>query len=338
MKKNALKQDAYYVPEIKKLRLLLTLSAILYTFNLHPILGDFNGIIFGFSFPALYIISGYLVLREDDDIEKRILRAVKRTAICFFVMLAVFLLLSLLVDKNTTLELIVRKRFWADVILLNIWTLPVGSTIWYVQALLYAYIIIYVIYKLKLLRFDIYIAAFCLIITLLTGEFASVIGFRFLRHPYLAGNFLTRALPYILIGCFIHRKKRLFLKLKKKHYFLIISGGAVLAFVEYMILFVTGKNIYSGHMLGMGVVAVGICLNAFFTTKMKLRSELLGGLSRHELAIPYFVCSPIYTFIIMILKASPFTDLANATSHFIGVLTPLLSFLVLFIYAFFAGI
>lgn len=84
MKNRALKQDTYYIPEIKKLRLLLTLSAILYTYNLHPILGDFNGIIFGFSFPALYIISGYLVLREDVDIEKRILRAVKRTAICFF--------------------------------------------------------------------------------------------------------------------------------------------------------------------------------------------------------------------------------------------------------------
>lgn len=45
-----------------------------------------------------------------------------------------------------------------------------------------------------------------LAVTVLTGELAGVVGFRFLGHEYLPGCFLTRALPYALAGCLIHRK------------------------------------------------------------------------------------------------------------------------------------
>ena len=44
----------YYRPEIEKMRLLLMACAILYTYSLHPILGDFNVILLGFAFPVLY--------------------------------------------------------------------------------------------------------------------------------------------------------------------------------------------------------------------------------------------------------------------------------------------
>ena len=193
----------FYLPSVTKMRLFLMMGAILYTFGSIAGLQDLNGVIFGFTFPSLFIISGYVVLWESDDTEKRILRTIRRTAICFVILGICYFGLSLVLEPSYTLATISTKKFWFDFILLNVWSLPIGSTIWFVQSLLYAYIIIYVIYKLKLLRFDILFVVLCLAVTLLTGELASVVGVNFFGHNCIGGNFLTRALPYILIGCFI---------------------------------------------------------------------------------------------------------------------------------------
>ena len=245
-------------------------------------LGDINGALLGFVFPALFIVSGYLVLRQSENIEKRILRTVGRTAICFVILFAIYLGLSLLAEWDITVAAITSKEFWLDFLLLGDFNLPISVPLWYVQALLYAYIIIYVFYKLKLLKFDIYIAVLCLIVTVLTGELAGVIGFNFLGHTYLSGNFLTRALPYILLGCFIHRKRQTFLNLKAKHYGYIIAGGVVLLFVEYAILIFAGSKGYVSHLLGTTLIAFGISFFCLNIEGMKIRSKSLKKLSRYE--------------------------------------------------------
>lgn len=326
-------KHTYRRPEISKMRLLLMACAILYTYSLHPILGDFNVILLGFAFPALYIISGYLVLRKSENIEKRILRTIKRTAICFVILFAVYFSLSLLSDREATLAAVTTKRFWFDFLVLNDCNLSVGFPIWYIQALLYAYIIIYLIYKLKLLKFDIYIAAFCLAITFICGDIASAIGFDFFGHTYISGNFLTRAIPYILIGCFIHRKKQSFSNLKTKHYGYFITCGVVLSLVEYAILIFTGSKGYVSHLLGTILIAIGISLFCFNIEGMKIRSKSLKKLSRFELMIPFFVCSPINALLRMWLMSSE--DLGYALGAYLGIITAILSFLAMYVYVYF---
>lgn len=322
----------YYRPEVKKLRVLLLALGILYTFGLHPKAGDIGQLLLNFSIPALYITSGFLVLRESQNMEKRILRAIKRTGICFVVLCAAYFGLSLLVQPEVTLAAISSKWFWFNFVVLNVCTLPIGSTIWFVQAMLYAYIIIYVLCKLKLLRFDIYIALLCLAVTVLTGELASVIGFHFLGLDHLSGNFFTRALPYLLIGCFLHRKMPAFFRLKPKHYCFIIAGGAALLIAEYLLLNLSGNKVYLGHLLGAGLVAVGVTLWVFSVGGMKVRSKLLASCSRIELMIPYYVCSPIFYFLTMAFARSAPQAMYDA-SGFIGILTVVCSYLLLYAYA-----
>lgn len=324
----------YYRPEIEKMRLLLMACSILYTYGIYLLLGDINNALFGFSFPALYIISGYLVLRKSENIEKRILRTVGRTAICFVILFSVYFVLSLLLEREATLAVVTTKKFWFDFLVLNDCNLSIGFPIWYVQALLYAYIIIYVIYKLKLLKFDIYIAALCLVVTVLTGELAGVIGFNFFGHTYLSGNFLTRALPYILIGCFIHRKKKYFADLKTKHFFIIILAGFVLSIAEYFVLGITNSIVYVSHLLGMGLVAVGISLFAFFVEGMKIKSKALNKLSRYELMIPYFVCSIIYYLLVKFVQSQN-EQVVYELANLIGIITTVLSFLAMYVYIYF---
>ncbi len=327
------RRHIYYRPEIEKMRLLLMACSILYTYGIYLLLGDINNALFGFSFPALYIISGYLVLRKSENIEKRILRTVGRTAICLVILFAVYLGLSLLAEWDTTVTAITSKAFWVNFFLLGDFNLPIGFPIWYVQALLYAYIIIYAIYKLKLLKFDIYIAALCLIVTVLTGELAGVIGFNFFGHTYISGNFFTRALPYILIGCFIHRKKNFFADLKTKHFCIIILAGFVLSVAEYILLSVTGTKVYVSHLLGMGLVAVAVCVFVFNSSGLRIRSEALQLLSRYELMIPFFISSPIYYFLVKFVQSQNEQSVYEIAA-FIGIIVAVLSFMVLFIYAY----
>lgn len=294
--------EIFYIPAVKKMRFLLMIFAIIYTYGLQANLTELTGALFSFSFPALYIISGFLVLRQSQDLEKRLLRTIGRTALCFIILFIVYLSLSLIVAEKSTLAMIATKRFWLDFLLLNICALPIGTTIWFVQALLYAYIFIYVIYKLKLLRLDIYIAAVCLVIAVLSGELSSLIGFRFLGHTFIGGNFLTRALPYILIGCFIYRKREFFGNLDFVHHICIFAFGALLAFGEYYLLGIIGKRAYVGHLLGMGIVAVALCLFTFFVIGMELDSDDLRLHSRFELSIPYYISSPIYTLCMILFE------------------------------------
>lgn len=322
----------YYIPAVKKLRLVLIAFAILYTFGIFPGWGDISNIVFGFAFPAMYIVSGYLVLRQAEDIEQRICRAIKRTAICFGIMFVVYSGCSLLYDFHGTVELFTQASFWKDFLLFNICMLPVGSTIWYVQALLYAYIIIYLLYKLKLLKFDIYIAILCLAFTLLSGELSSVIGFNFLGHSFITGNFLTRALPYILIGCFIDRKKEFFHTLSVPDSIGIIFIGVVLSIAEYTLLNISGNKVYVGHLFGMGLIAVAVAIFPFYSMESGLNTERLGMLTRFELAVPYFVCSPIFALLVKLVLHFGNPVINAALYNYLGIITLFVSMVALYVY------
>ncbi len=327
------RKPRYYHREIKKIRAVLLGFAMIYTFGLHPAVRDIDYIVFSFAVPAFFIISGYLVLRESKNIENRILRAIKRTAVCFIILAVVYFALSVAVEPKTTIAAVTSKTFWLDFIVLNVWSLPIGSTIWFVQAMLYAYILIYIIYKLNLLKFDIYIAVICLAVTFICGDLASIIGFNLFGHTYLGGNFLTRALPYILIGCFMHRKNKYFAKLKITHYLLINFIGLALSFIEFFSLATFNKATYFGHTLGTPLTAVSVCLFAFLFDRAKLKSDYFKTLSRSEMMIPYFVCSPVYYFLVEILKLQH-SEFAYYIGNIVSLLVIIISYAILYVYAY----
>ena len=91
---------------------------------------------------------------------------------------------------------------------------------------------------------------------LLMGEFAGVIGFNFLGYPYIPGNWLTRALPYLLLGRLLREKRESLLNIPKFIHIIqfVIGGGLVI-----LELFVLARNdllLYKGHMMGYGVMAL----------------------------------------------------------------------------------
>lgn len=286
----------YFRPSIERLRFILMFFLSIQLLGLPTIVGGYFQIICGFVPIAFFILSGYLVLREAHDREERILRCIKRTAITFGILMAAYIIINFFyyraIDANM-LSSISSKSIWFNFIVLNIWPFDIGGSIWYVQALLYAYIFIYILEKLNLLRFDWIIAAICLIPTVLTGELSGVINFNLLGYSYIAGNFFTRAIPYVLIGCAMHRKGKLFFRIHRSAYAIGIVIGAALSFFEIFLLNKLGVSGYYGHLLGMPIVAISVCMLAIKDRKDLNRAEKNFIPTREENRFFYYFLQPV---------------------------------------------
>ncbi len=322
--------SAKYYSQIKLWRFVMLFFAMIYSFGVYQGFKSYTSALFSFAPPVFFILSGFLVLRESENTEKRIMRTIKRTGLCFLILCVVYVILSLIVNKEMTVSEITQKSFWADFIVFNVWSLPVGSTVWYVQSLLYAYIFIYILKKLNLLKYDIFIALPFLIFAVISGEFSSLFGFKLFWHTYLGGNFATRAIPYVLIGAFIRREKDLLIPKRRFTYLALTVFGFALIIAEYFALSFTEKLYYPGYMIGTAVVSFSLCCTCFFADTDNVRKEYFKGFNRFEMMIPYFVCSPVYG---MLIK-----PIMSGNKKYIGgvpeVLTIVISFAIFCIYVY----
>lgn len=279
----------------------------------------------GFAIPAFFVLSGYYVLenKRDERMEKT-LRKIKRTAFCFAIVFLFYLAINVAIIFLFHLKFEITKRAIFEFFVLNLWPLPIGDNIWFIQAMLYAYIIIFLLDKLKLLKFYKIFLIILIVVMLITGEFAGSLRFNILGYPYISGNWLTRALPYILLGRLLREKKRSLMKVQFWKYLIafVVGGGIVL--LEKMALGLTGVLIYTGHMLGFGIMAVALCGLAI--------SIPIGSANRiihYDSAISglmYIFMNPVYYFLVILLKAR--------YSNFVTLLGGLAALLISFFLAF----
>ena len=241
------------------LRLILMLFVCFWAFDCPEPTGILRTIS-GFAIPAFFVLSGYYVLDNNRLTRaEKTLRKIKRTALCFAFVFLFYLAINVALIFLYQLKFEFTKRILFEFVVLNLWPLPIGDNIWFIQAMLYAYIIIFILDKLKLIRFYKIILVVLILIMLLTGEFAGAIRFGIFGYRYISGNWLTRALPYILIGRLLREKNRSLMKVKFWKYIIAFFVGAGLVFLEVMVLGVLGVLNYKGHLIGFGVMAVAVC-------------------------------------------------------------------------------
>lgn len=278
----------------------------------------------GFAVPAFFILSGYYVLENKRVVRlEKTLRKMKRTALCFVSVFLFYLAINVFVIFRYHLTLEITKRMLFEFFVMNIWPLPVGDNIWFIQSMLYAYIIIFIADKLKLMKYYKIFLAVLILIMLLTGEFAGALRFNILGYPYIPGNWLTRALPYILLGRFLREKKRALMKVQLWKYLIAFVVGGGLVLLESMILSWLGVLVYQAHMIGFGIMAVALCGLAISLPIG--RPNRLVHFDSSISGLIYVLMNPAYYVIAMLLKLrNPF---------FVDVLGGLLAFLVSFLIA-----
>ena len=211
----------------------------------------------GFAIPCFYILSGYFILPADKDKRtEKTKRKIKRSFLCFAFMLVLYIVINVIVCVTHNLKITVSPRILFNFLVLDLWPYYIGSNIWFIEAMICAYIVIFVAEKLNLMRYYKAVMIITLIFMLLSGEFAGIIHFNILGYRYIPGNWFTRALPYILLGKFLREKEELILKTATWKYIAIWIVGAG---TELYLLCRSGYLVYEGHVIGYGIMAVAAC-------------------------------------------------------------------------------
>ena len=241
------------------LRLILMLFVCIWAFGCPDPTGIVR-LLSGFAIPAFFILSGYYVLDNKRDVRmEKTLRKIKRTALCFAFVFLFYVVINLVLIILHFEGFEFSKRMLFEFVVLNVWHLMVGNNIWFIQAMLYAYIVIFVADKLKLMRFYKIFLIIIFVIMLITGEFAGALRFNIFGYPYIPGNWLTRALPYILIGKFMREKKKSLMKVQFWKYLIAFAVGGGLSLLEAQGLGMLGVLYYQGHMIGFCLMAIAVC-------------------------------------------------------------------------------
>ena len=291
-----------------------------------------------FAALAFFIFCGFFVLAPDQTLRMgKIRRALKRSWIYFAILFVIYFVLSLIylayfgtLNQLASPEFL-RLRNLFNFLVLNIWPLPVGSGIWFIQSLAYAYLFFYVAEKSKLSKFYLPIFIFLVAFMLLSGEFAKVVGFPYFGYPYIPGGFLTKAIPYMLLGMFLRKIVDRLARIKWSVYLIAFFSGAAVTVGEYFLLSYLGLLVYTGNTIGHAIMAISFCCMAL--TKPDFVDNFFGELGESYALRMYALCQPFDFLLWLVLQQiSPETFLQiNAYRSFIALAVCfLLTFLISF--------
>ena len=254
------RDKSLYMPSAELTKFLLMPFVCFWMFGFPDGLGLVE-LLSGFAVPSFYVICGYFLLKDQKDRSDKLKRAIIRYGL-FFAVLLVFYTLFNFLNPMTRAEININafrgKRGWFEFLVLNVWPLPIGNSIWFIQSLFVSSVILYFADKFKLMRFYKIVMAVLFVFMLLTGEFAGFIGFNLLGYAYLPGGVLTRALPYMLLGLFLRERSILLRKIPFWVYLVVFVIGGALTVGEYYLLFVFDKLVSIGHMFGYALMAVAV--------------------------------------------------------------------------------
>ena len=239
-----------------------------------------------FAILIFFLVSGFFSFYTDDSKAlntykrrlKKLIKILLIGSVLYFVYMAYAQLPDLLLKLN------LNALF--NLIIFNI--APFGFHLWFILALIYCYIIYYILIKFQVKPNTLYkyipiLILFCLLLgeffTLLYGEFyakggiSSSIELSFLISKYYR-NFLFMGLPFFTLGYLIHDKKDILIE-NISNSFLIAFGifGLLLTILEVLIV---GKvDVYIGTMIFSACTFIW-CVKNPDTLNFKI-TEFIGG-------------------------------------------------------------
>ena len=254
---------------------------------------------------AFYILCGFFVLTDEEEIRRvKVRRAIRSTGIFFVVLTPFYLGLNALIFALQGADWVgsfLTKRVLFNFVVLCVWPFQIGECLWFIQSLFYAWVILWLLDlrgNLPFLVLPLFILT--TILMLLGGEFAGLIRLNFLGYTYIPANAVTRALPYLLLGALLRRhSERLFLVnplLWGGMFFL----GVILALSEILLLSYTGNLVYVGHTIGYGLMSVALCCIALVHPE-----EELGVVFRHARCLSRWIYAfhqPVGFFLPLLLS------------------------------------
>lgn len=261
------------------------------------IVGNYVNLLSHFAALAFFIFCGFFVLVPDDAKRMRKLkRALKRSSIFFLILFAGYFAVNVfylwLIGSLKSLTAMWRLRAVFDFLVLNVWPLPMGSSIWFVQSLLYAYLIFFILEKLELSKFYTPLLVVLLVFMLFSGEFAKLAGFPHFGYYYIPGGTLTKTLPFMLIGMLLRKNIAKLARIPRYVYMITFFAGALCAIGEFLLLQRLGLLVYTHNAIGFAVMALSVC--CFAISKPEAKESFLAEHGGHYARRMYVLCQPVF--------------------------------------------
>lgn len=268
-------------------------------------IGGYISFYSNFVTEVFFILFGFFALVPDSHRRKRKIKSELKQGIKFFlIMFFSYILFNIIYLEflnslyYLTSGVLWQKRTIFNFLVLNIWPLPVGNSIWFVQSFVYAYLFFFIAEKIKLSKYYFQILIILIIFMLATGEFAAFFGFPHFGYNYIPAGAVTRAIPYMLIGMFLRKNVDKLSKIPRFVYLILFPVGLILAILEIELLNRFGKLAYPGHAIGFGIMAISLCCFALSNPK-----EYKNFFSKHGANYSrrmYAYCQPVSLIIWMI--------------------------------------
>lgn len=307
-------------------------------FPVSGVVGNYISSISNFAALAFFIFCGFFTMAPDRELRMRKLtRALKRSLLFFLILFVVYLALSIAyLAYAGSLKLLIspeflRGRTFFDFFVLNVWPLPMGNSIWFIQALAYSYLILFFIEKLKLSKIYIPLLVVLLVVMLLSGEFAKLVGFPYFGYRYIPGGWLTKALPFMLIGMLLRRGIDKLARIPRFVYIITFFAGIGCAIGERLLLEKLGRFVYSGNAIGYAIMAISLCL--FAVTLPDIGPSFLGSHGGSYARRMYALCQPV-SLLLWVVVAAINEEYLSTLAEFASVIC----FAICFALAFLVGL
>ena len=233
--------------------------------------------------PTFFIISGFLMF-SNDNLEKRLIKAIKHIAIILLWSTCLFAGVKLVLALKSGDFSFLSSHALFNFVVFN--ENPFGFHLWYLSAYLYVLVIVLFLKQIKGIKLLVYIFPILLILDLLFGKYSLVFWGREFPYVYVR-NFLCVGIPYFTIGMLL---KKYYVQLMKVKNIQKISFFGVLLFIstsylELGLLESLSMNATRDHYLS--TTFLSLCLSIFFFTSKQFKFEKIAKLGETDFLYIY---------------------------------------------------
>ena len=161
-----------------------------------------------------FLISGYKSYDEDDNIaSKNILRRLKRNGITLLIMLLIYLIFTIIFkilteDFGSFIDQLANPWTFPRIILFGDLSFINADPLWFMVALIFSYLILYILHKEKSMKYAYYLLPLFIISRIILECYVNT----FNTDWHYSSFFLASGFPIMLFGSFIAKNKEKFLK------------------------------------------------------------------------------------------------------------------------------
>ena len=281
---------------------------------------------FRFAVPLFFMVSGYFCYGEDRElVEKKLPSKIKRIfwinfGGCFYYFVMQMAIAVFGDSHGNSADVI--ERFWllfnrnkmVDWLVFN--QDPFVNIMWFTSALLYCYILFWIINHFNLYRVSYGLIPVLIVIHLLMGNVMVMFGMEINKLYYR--NFLLFGLPFVLLGNWLHKNQdSIIKKVTIKKCQMIFWIGLILGIAEW---FVEGRReLYFGTLL----VLISIFLLSIHQPEEKEKSFLTKTGEKYSL----FIYVVHYSLIVVMERFSDKLIMSGSMVYYIyGFVRPFLVF------------